>query len=477
MNMKRTLALVLTIAICATMALGGTLAYLTDTEKAVNVMTVGSVEIEMNEQERVQTEDGYTDNLQDFTQNQMIIPAVDGSGRQKLDVNGYEISIRNNVKNYVDKIVTVKNTGIVDAYVRTIIATPSTPGEADNNAANNWFHWNGVSDSDTPNAEGKKPGWIWAKKSVSEKQQLEPTFDSTGDYSWPGNNPGWNRVDDVMIGGREYDLFIATNINVIEPGESTAPSLVGFYLDEKVDAERLNDGTLNHFLLNADGTKDDLGDLTNLKVYVATQAVQADGFADAWTALDKAFGEISKDNHPWMTASSEALTFTSGTHDVNNSITLDPEGTATDCVAASGENTVVNILGGTYDAANKDTAVWAYDGATINIYDGSFTCDGIGDALGSGNHQDMIYAGSNGNRTTGYINIYGGTFQSAEKTWLLNEADNLGVIKVYGGTFVNWNPSDNVSENPQQDFVAEGYKVVETVQANGDIWYTVVPMK
>lgn len=278
MNMKRTLALVLTIAICATMALGGTLAYLTDTEKAVNVMTVGSVEIEQYEQER--GEEG----LENFTQNQTIVPAVPPEGdvtKEVVTVNGYDVQIRDNVKNYVDKIVSVKNTGIADAYVRTILAIPSTPNEANNLAYDNWLHWNGVSDTDTDPTNG----WHWG----TEENGLE----------WPGNNEGWNRIDDVIIDGKEYDLFVATNVNVLEPGDATAPSLLGFYLDQRVDAERLPDGTLNHYIV-LDGVKNDLGDLTNMKIYVATQAVQADGFENAWQALRRAFDDISAENHPWL---------------------------------------------------------------------------------------------------------------------------------------------------------------------------------
>lgn len=276
MNMKRTIALVLTIAICATMALGGTLAFLTDTEKAVNIMTVGNVEIKQSEQER--GENG----LQDFTQNQSMVPAVypETVMKEEVTVNGYTVEIRKNVKNYVDKIVSVKNTGIVDAYVRNVIAIPSTPGEANNKAYDNWLHWNGVSHTDTtPNN-----GWFWGTKESGKE--------------WPGNNSGWNRIDDVVIGGKEYDLFVATNVNALKPGEGTSPSLLGFYLDERVDAERLSDGTLNHYII-IDGVKHNLGDLTNLKIYVATQAVQADGFENAWEAMDRAFGAISATNHPW----------------------------------------------------------------------------------------------------------------------------------------------------------------------------------
>ncbi len=60
-------------------------------------------------------------------------------------------------------------------------------------------------------------------------------------------------------------------------------------------------------------------------------------------------------------------------------------------------------------------------------------------------------------------------------TCRLNLYDNSGArIVVYGGTFKNFDPSDNQSENPRYNYVAEGYKVVAET-AGEDTWYTVVP--
>ncbi len=47
-------------------------------------------------------------------------------------------------------------------------------------------------------------------------------------------------------------------------------------------------------------------------------------------------------------------------------------------------------------------------------------------------------------------------------------------ISVTGGTFVNYDPSNSASENPEKNFVADGYKVVSETKDNGDVWYTVV---
>ena len=77
------------------------------------------------------------------------------------------------------------------------------------------------------------------------------------------------------------------------------------------------------------------------------------------------------------------------------------------------------------------------------------------------------------------VEIYGGHFEALADWggtyWLLNLIDNsAATITVYGGTFVNFDPSKSSTENPQANFVADGYKVTSETHGE-DIWYTVVP--
>ena len=51
---KRTLMLVLALSASLLMAVTGTLAYLTDTDSDVNVMTLGNVDIEQHEMKRAE---------------------------------------------------------------------------------------------------------------------------------------------------------------------------------------------------------------------------------------------------------------------------------------------------------------------------------------------------------------------------------------------------------------------------------------
>ncbi len=143
-------------------------------------------------------------------------------------------------------------------------------------------------------------------------------------------------------------------------------------------------------------------------------------------------------------------------------------------VKATGANADVTIEDGTFDGGEggSNVCVAAADGATVTIKDGTFTVGG--DANGYGNA--VIYSQG------GNIIIEGGFFYTNYsyhgKYYVLNlNNSNPGAITVKGGTFVNFNPAlgDDAVQSTNASFVANGYKVVSETQANGDVWYTVVP--
>ncbi len=119
---------------------------------------------------------------------------------------------------------------------------------------------------------------------------------------------------------------------------------------------------------------------------------------------------------------------------------------------------------------SKTRTIWARGnyGAEVNILGGHF----IG---ANGATCEVIYASGDGK-----INIYGGKFEAvtmddksfaAPQYAILNLQGNGKTgcdIKVYGGSFKNFNPCDNVSENPKHNFCAEGYTAV----ADGE-WFNV----
>jgi len=221
---RKIIALCVVVAMLAVAIIGGTLAYFTDTDEAVNVMTMGNVKIEQIEQQR--DENG---NLEDFEQGKPVFPAVgaiawDDNG---VDVNGAEYKVFDDgLKNVIDKIVTVKNTGKSDAYVRTIIAL-----EAPDYDAKNLIHIN-------YNSAG-----------------LEKT--------------NWTPID---IDGVNYVYSVFTYNNALVPNEISAPSLMQVFLDSKATNEDV----------------EPYGDTWD--ILVLSQAIQAEGFGNAKTALDEGFG-------------------------------------------------------------------------------------------------------------------------------------------------------------------------------------------
>lgn len=120
-------------------------------------------------------------------------------------------------------------------------------------------------------------------------------------------------------------------------------------------------------------------------------------------------------------------------------------------------------------SAKYAMAVWA-QGGTVIINGGKFYNEGEG--------SDLIYASAGGK-----IYIYGGEFHpnkkqegvdgTANSCSALNIKDidrGISEIKVYGGKFYNFDPANNLSEGPNTNFVAEGYKSVE-VEPN--VWEVV----
>lgn len=119
MSKKKILSLCLVIALAAVAVLGGTLAYFTDTEGAKNVMTVGNVDI---------IQDETNEKGEAFVDSQKLFPYTgDGSDKDenKIVVNDAYCTnegVMDPADNWISKIVTVKNDGSEDAYVRTLFA-------------------------------------------------------------------------------------------------------------------------------------------------------------------------------------------------------------------------------------------------------------------------------------------------------------------------------------------------------------------
>lgn len=156
-----------------------------------------------------------------------------------------------------------------------------------------------------------------------------------------------------------------------------------------------------------------------------------------------------------------------------NRANVDIEGSVY-AVRADGAEVVVTINGGKYNAGQgslHNIAVWAHNGSSIVINGGEFIIGN--DVNGEANHAVYAAGGST-------IEINGGVFKSTgDASWLLNCQDNEGTIIVKGGTFINFDPSDCISEGEHTNFVADGYGVIVIVNNEGTaeeyVEYKVVP--
>ena len=232
MSKKKIISLCLVVCLLAT-AIGGTLAYFTDTEAVKNVMTMGNVDIEQIEQER--SPDGV---LQPYTQNQTLLP-MGGYDWEEVNVNGDSISV---LADGLDKIVTVKNNGNSAAYVRTIVALEA--GKSENEAKSMWYNNLAVSD----NSDGTQV--------IGEDNNLF-----------------------VPIGDTWFAIVVYTYGDAIAAGTESVPSLTGVGLYPETTQEDV---------ANLEG---------DYEVLVVSQAVQASDMGDdAGAALDKAFGDVDATN-------------------------------------------------------------------------------------------------------------------------------------------------------------------------------------
>lgn len=249
---KKVLALCLVVALAATAIIGGTLAYFTDTDEETNTFTAGGVTIDLIEQ---QVNKAGTA-LEDFQQNQVLMPIV-GSAQGDKDAFGQPVAA-----NYIDKIVTIKNTGKSAAWVRAYFAIPSAldDGYENFNAGANILHFN-FGNKDGMPTNGVQ--WNWTHGTDTDTK--------------------WNYFE-TTIGNVAYNVYYADYYQALDAGETTEQFISGLYLDSNVD---MKDGKyIDHRYTEAD-----LSILNStVSCPVMAVAVQAAGFDNADDAITAAFG-------------------------------------------------------------------------------------------------------------------------------------------------------------------------------------------
>lgn len=287
--MKKIIAMALALVLVAGLSIGGTVAYLSDSARNDNTMTMGKVDISQWEYQRATNDDGTyktdtIDNrtsyvLEGFTQDKPLLPAIipnggtvggvtwdyDATPVRMSQVKSHGGASVFNTPNAVDKFVVVENTGKNDAYVRTLIAF-EIGSKAANEVMNNLISCEiraGVT------ADGSQP-WTYGDQGaiqIDGKNYFYYEFIYTGAVT----SSGWKHENGVL-----------------PAGATTYPNLCQVYMAAEATNEDVAalDG-------NTNGKYD---------IIVLSQAVQADGWTAAENkhvaefALDTAFGDANATN-------------------------------------------------------------------------------------------------------------------------------------------------------------------------------------
>ena len=257
---KKITALCLCVALLAVAVVGASLAYFTDTDNADNTFTVGNVAIDLIEQER----DGKG-GLTAFENGKKLSPIV-GSAQGEKDDYGMPTA-----KNYVDKMVTIQNTGSEAAYIRAYFAIPAAldDGYETFNAGLNTLHFN------------------FGNKVVNG------VISSTEGVEWKWTHGSkWNYFE-TTIGNIKYNVYYADYYKALDPNATTEQLVQGVYLDKSFD---MKDGKAYAF--GKELTVDEGWNWNEISCPVFAVACQADGFDNAADAITAAFGA---NYNPWGT--------------------------------------------------------------------------------------------------------------------------------------------------------------------------------
>lgn len=211
---KKIVALFVCVAMLALIVIGGTMAYFTDSEARTNVFTVGEIKIDL---------------IEDFDDTADMLP-----------------------DKAIKKVVSIKNVGKNDAYVRVHIAVPA---------------------------------FAAADGTVIDVISLTNT---NADWTFAGTTYS------TEIGGIPYKVYVATYPARLVPTQTALNAIDAVTLNAKVNQDDITLWNKTY------------GEGEWAKVYVYGEGVQADSFADAEEAMAKAFGTPGTDYVPVFTAFANA---------------------------------------------------------------------------------------------------------------------------------------------------------------------------
>ncbi len=344
--LKKIISLVLVMAITASLAITGTVAYLQSDDSNVNVMTLGNVKIEQHEYQRVENAEGVYETqeiddvtsyvLEDFDQGKPLYPIVgdpstgaagwDGTIVRMTQVDSYGSMQVFAGKNAQDKFVTVENTGKSDAYIRTLVAIEVGTGDA--------------------SLIGTSYHGTWSLEEIGTI-----VIDDVNYYV----------TEYLYNGGQLSDGSWRHKNGILPAGDTSYPNLSQVYLKSVAtneDMEKL-DG-------NGNGTLD---------ILVLSQAVQAEGFDDATKAFDAAFpkGTDNENVAEWFGGITVPNLSTTAS-EMNAIVTELPDGTDitknVSKLVYGKTSDYPEIVNGNYETATLDnaTAYYVPNGTNYDVY-------------------------------------------------------------------------------------------------------------
>lgn len=237
---KKILTVALVVALLAIMV-SGSLAYFTAQDQVTNTFTVGSVKIEIYENDTATNE--TVRNLGVL----MPVVAADPSTDES----------------YIDKVVDVKNTGASEAYIRTHIGMPTALVD---------FLRLDVVLEDTD--------WTYIGATTAEVDGVAYTVYT---YDHTAAVPAGQFTDELLQG-----VYLRSEVDL----EENADGDMVFILRDLQTGEKTATSAFVAHELNQDGTYTS----ANINILVASEAIQTAGFSGATVALNSGFGT---DTNPW----------------------------------------------------------------------------------------------------------------------------------------------------------------------------------
>lgn len=298
-NRKTVLSTAAVLGVAALIA-GGTIAYFTDNDREDNVFTFGNVKVALNEQQREVDSDGCkVATLTDFTDGKAFYPIVGSASGGAKDASGMPADCdstkvfntnKSLAKNYVDKMVSVTNTGTSPAYIRVYYGIPRALLDSnldDDNENDNAIHFNEgtfvYSDGSGFFWSGVYPhdGTVTSETAKGATWLLGPVENDvvTGKYHYI-----------TTIDGTQYAVYYQDIIDPLAGGETSDRVLNGFYLDASATVQEVQTatGTEEHIFNKGVDTGWKVTDPVTIPV--ATVAVQSEGFGSTDQAVTAAFG-------------------------------------------------------------------------------------------------------------------------------------------------------------------------------------------